>query len=238
MALMAQHPHRRHAFLPEGSRRDRTLGWVLAGGLLLRVTALGLTGAKESSFASLESAVAAGKVHRVELTGDGLSPGSVGYATREVRWREGVLNRYVEVTEASGDDQAREARSEGAGHPVVVGSLEDRLVAIDPTLQVLTGASRSSSFEVLGMTGPGWLGVAFLALLAGCLFALSRGRPWRATRWAWAWIVLLLPILGMAAWLLLAGPTGRFRPRDPARVWLTGGWALLLALVLRAVLVP
>jgi hypothetical protein len=83
-----------------------------------------------------------------------------------------------------------------------------------------------------GISGPGWLGLFYLVLLAATLVLKGGPRPWRATRWAWAWLVLLVPPYGIAAYLVLGGPTGLLRPRDPRRVWLTGGWAFLLALVL------
>ncbi len=75
-------------------------------------------------------------------------------------------------------------------------------------------------------------GPVYVVLLGATLVLNGGPRPWRATRWAWAWLVLLVPPFGIAAYLALGGPTGLFRPRDPRRVWLTGGWAFLLALLL------
>lgn len=55
--------------------------------------------------------------------------------------------------------------------------------------------------------------------------------PWRATSWAWIWLILGGGPLGSIAYLLLGGPLGLWRPRDVNRR-LTGGWAFLIALVL------
>lgn len=77
---------------------------------------------------------------------------------------------------------------------------------------------------------------ALLLLLVGFGVLVSGPAPWRATRWAWFW--LLLPPVGGIAFLLLSGPTpGVPGPRPPGRR-LTGGWAFLLALPLAAVLTP
>ena len=55
--------------------------------------------------------------------------------------------------------------------------------------------------------------------------------PWRATKWAWIWLILLSGPLGSVAYLLLGGPLGLWRARDLSRR-LTGGWAFRIAMVL------
>jgi hypothetical protein len=82
---------------------------------------------------------------------------------------------------------------------------------------------------------PNALGIsAFLLFLAGFPLLMIGPHPWRATRWAWFW--LLLPPVGNVVFLLLSGPTpGVPRPRNPRRR-LTGGWAFWLSLPLMSVL--
>ena len=77
---------------------------------------------------------------------------------------------------------------------------------------------------------------ALLLFLAGFALLVAGPHPWRATRWAWFW--LLLPPVGVVVYLVLSGPTpGVPGPRNPQ--WrLTGGWAFLLSLPLTAVLAP
>ena len=73
---------------------------------------------------------------------------------------------------------------------------------------------------VLGLAT--WFGTV---LLAG-----AGPQPWRATQWAWIWLILFGGPLGSVAFLLLGGPLGLWRPRDLSRR-LTGGWAFLIGLV-------
>jgi hypothetical protein len=190
-----------------------------------------VSGERASTFGHLEGLVVAGEVSAVEVVGEPLPADSLGYAGIEVRWREGWVLRSASVTQATNERQAAKAlRATGA--PVVIGSIEDHLRVLDPDVTLTRGERRSTTFEMGGISGPGWLGLFYLVLLAATLVLNGGPRPWRATRWAWAWLVLLVPPYGIAAYLVLGGPTGLLRPRDPRRVWLTGGWAFLLALVL------
>jgi hypothetical protein len=66
-----------------------------------------------------------------------------------------------------------------------------------------------------------------------CSFLLPAAgpEPWRATRWAWLWAVLLAAPVGTLAFALLSGPTPLVpAPRNRARR-LTGGWALVILTV-------
>lgn len=77
---------------------------------------------------------------------------------------------------------------------------------------------------------------AALLFFAGFGLLIAGPQPWRATRWAWFW--LLLPPVGSVAFLLLSGPTpGLPSPRNPRRR-LTGGGgvAFLLSLLLMPLL--
>ena len=74
----------------------------------------------------------------------------------------------------------------------------------------------------------GWAGL--VRLLALGLLVLGP-RPWRGTRWAWLWPVLLLqePALGALAFLLLSGPLPRVRPHEPGGDRVRGGRGLVVA---------
>jgi hypothetical protein len=77
---------------------------------------------------------------------------------------------------------------------------------------------------------------SLLLFLVGFALLVAGPQPWRATRWAWFW--LLFPPVGSVVFVLLSGPTpGIPGPRDPHRR-LTGGWAFLLSLPLAAALAP
>jgi hypothetical protein len=127
---------------------------------------------------------------------------------------------------------ARDARRNGSAEPVIVGSVEDHLAALNPDVRLTQGSLRGSTFSALDYEAPGSVGLAYLVLLVGTLGLISGPRPWRATRWAWAWLVLIAPAFGVPAYFLFGGSTGLFRPRPPGRIWLTGGWAFLLAILL------
>jgi hypothetical protein len=209
--------------------RDRVAGWVLLATWVALVVAAVVTGDRAGTFSHLEGLVAADEVAEVEVVGEPLSGN--GYGIVQVRWREGWIVRQAAVTQASNERQAARARRTD-GAPVIVGSVEDHLRRLDPDVALTRGERRSTTFEMGGFSAPGWIAFGYLGLLLATVVLIGGPRPWRATRWAWAWLVLLVPPYGMGAYLLLGGPTGLLRPRDPRRVWLTGGWAFLLALLL------
>lgn len=214
-------------------RRDRIAGWVLVGAWTALLLTAVLTGHRVSDLSRLEGHVAAGEVTEVEVVGGAPSTGWNGFYGAAVRWREGWIIHTADITEASNERQATRARRQGdPDRTVVVGSVEDHLSALDPDVTVVRGEPRNPYATVVGSTVPGWVGLASVVLLGATLVLNGGRRPWRATRWAWAWLILLVPLIGIAAYLLLGGPTGLFRPRDPRRIWLTGGWAFLLALLL------
>ena len=213
------------------TRRDRLAGCLLTATWLALLVAVLLVGERESTFGHLEEKVAAGEVREVEVVGDPLSGSSIGYAGVQVRWRESWVDRTASVTQASSERQAAKARRANGG-PVIIGGVDDHLRRLDPDVSLSRGEHRSTSFSMGGLEGPGWIGFGYLLLLLGTLALVGGPRPWRASRWGWAWLALLLPPYGIGAYLLLGGPTGLFPPRNPRRVWLTGGWAFILALIL------
>jgi hypothetical protein len=119
------------------------------------------------------------------------------------------------------------------------GDVGARLVELQPGVHLIRQPQRSgASATVLGWEEPAWMGVATLAVWIGTVVVLMlHPKPWwRATRWGWFWLTLLMP-LGSLAFAVLAGPTPLIpAPRNPARR-LTGGWALLLTLLLGTVFV-
>jgi hypothetical protein len=115
--------------------------------------------------------------------------------------------------------------------------VRSHLSELQPGLRFESSGDPSSETTFLGWRLPGWMGWPVLAWWLGCLALLVVGpRPWRATRWAWFW---LLPLpFGPLAFLLLGGPTpGLPRPADENRR-LTGGWAFLLAILLGGLFRP
>lgn len=212
-------------------RRDRVAAWVLLVAWVALLVSAVVLGERGSSLGHLEGQVASGDVRDVEVVGEQLTSGFIGYSGVQVRWREGGILHTASLTQASNEGQAAKARRAN-GAPVIIGSVEDHLRRLDPDVSVTSGEYRSSSFHLGGLSAPGWVGLGYLAVLLGTLALTTGPRPWRATRWAWAWLVLLVPPYGVAAYLLLGGPTGLLPPRDRRRVWLTGGWAFLLALLL------
>jgi hypothetical protein len=81
----------------------------------------------------------------------------------------------------------------------------------------------------------GVVAAALLLTLCGVGLLVAGPEPWRATRWAWFWLVLTSPFVSVL-FLLLSGPTVAVPgPRNPRRR-LTGGWAFLLSLPLMGAL--
>ena len=87
--------------------------------------------------------------------------------------------------------------------------------------------------QLLDVALPGPASVVLIvAGLLTCALLVGGPEPWRATRWAWSW---LLPVpFGVLALCLLSGPTpGLPGPRTERR--LTGGWAFLIGSALGGV---
>lgn len=204
---------------------------LLVGWLLLAAAAVGL-GERTSSFHQLEAGVASGDVREVSLVGDTLSPASHGFSTVEVHWRDGLVRHVATVIAAQPRRAAPGRNFRGDATEVVTGNVGDRLRASQPGLRVESREGYPSGTTYLGLRLPSWVTwTAFgLGLATFCLL-IGGPEPWRATRWAWFWLLGSVFPLGMIAFLLLSGPTPLPPPRNPRRR-LTGGWAFLLALVL------
>ena len=212
---------------PHDEWRDRR--WRLVG-LLLGVMALATaalmvaTGEKRSEFGDLLGAVARGEVYEVRVVGLDDDGTWSGYTTVELQW-SGQVDRWAEVVVVrDGDGPPLDP-----GQVVMDGDPRDVLRALDPDIVLTPGreVGAYSSFAGWRVEGPGAFAgpVAWLGTL---LLVIGGPEPWRATRWAWGWMILLGGPLGGAAYLLLGGPLAVLRPR-PGHRRLTGGWAFLLA---------
>ncbi|MFC3688022.1 hypothetical protein [Aquipuribacter hungaricus] len=79
--------------------------------------------------------------------------------------------------------------------------------------------------------------VLLVAWLATLWLVVAGPEPYRATRWAWAWLLAPgLGPLGPLACVVLSGPTPGLGVVRPAGRRLRGGWALLVSLALSAAL--
>lgn len=213
--------------------RWRRTGWIVAAALVLAVLVTPVVGTRVSTYDDLRSALAAGDVTRVNAAGL-LPPSATGHGTVELTWREGFLNRVAEVTEASSRHEAESISYRNEWGPVVV-DLESALRSVQPGLTITQNRQRDSYSELHGWRGPLWWGMATFGLLLLTLWYVATGpAPWRANRWAWAWLVLSSPI-GIAAYLVLGGPTGLAREPEAGKRRMRGGVGFLLALFLSTV---
>lgn len=186
---------------------------------------------RDAQMAELYAAVAVGDVDSVQLVG-GLPEGATGQSRVEAHWREGWINYVATAVETSpGYDGGDEIDGEALATPV-----RTELARIDGDVEVQRERFRGG-LTLVSENLPGWLGATVLGVWLTLVFILVNGPvPWRATRWAWFWLVLTP--LGQLAFLILSGPTpGVRRPRRPDRP-LTGGAAFLLGMLLSVFSLP
>lgn len=212
-----------------GWRRMRLallLGWIVLLGAGVFV------GERPSSLDQLEGDVASGRVHEVRVLG-GMKPGSTGFSTVEVHWRSGLFGYTATVIQAQPRGRAPAAIRHGST-PVLSQEVGALLSADQPGLRVIRdGELGGGDASFYGWRFPSWVGWSSLVLgLTSFVLLVTGPQPWRATRWAWFWLMGAFPPLGVLAFLLLSGPTPLLpAPRSTARR-LTGGWAFLLAVVI------
>ncbi|MBA2954312.1 hypothetical protein GON03_08265 [Nocardioides sp. MAH-18] len=206
----------------------RAVAWLLLAVALVLAGTLVLAGQRPASYVALQTAIERGEVDAVTVHG-GLGEGR-GSATVDLVWRDGWLWRVSTVTEAT---SRRDAGNSPEG-PVFVGSVSDSLRELRPGLEVERDGWRPYD-EVGSWRVPQRVSQLAVVLVFGVLvLLLATPRPWRATRWAWFWLVWAAFPLGLIAFLVLGGPTGLLRPARPEKR-LTGGWAFLLAVGVNAV---
>lgn len=218
---------------PPVGRWDRAAAWSLLTVIVFMLGAAVALGEREVHVSDLRDAIAAGDVTEVRLS-EGIGDG-IGYASVAIRWEESGLAYATSVTQASNARQARKVRR--PANEVVVGDVAEALTTNGRAVNVAgsTSAFRGgTTTTLLGFTAPGWIALGLLVVTCATLLLIGSLEPWRATRWAWAWFVLLTPI-GVPLFLLFGGLTGLLRPR-PGTYRLTGGWAFLLAGALGAAL--
>lgn len=189
-------------------------------------------GSHPSSLTDLRAELRSGKVEVVHVTG-GLPEGGRGYGWVDLQWRSGPWLHHVGLYEATPGRQHVQAQRQAPEATVVAPGLRERLVALSPRTRVEELDLRSSYSTLFGLRTPFWTFWAVLVLWLSTWALLRLGpQPRRATRAAWGWLIFLAPPLGVPAYLLLGGPTGLVPPPRMGRRELTGGWALLLGLVL------
>lgn len=232
-------PDRPQAWSRSDRRWDR-VRHILVMGWLLLIVAAPLVGERTASWDDVRSLVAAGEVGSVRLSGE-LPVDATGYGVVEVHWRHGPLRYMAQVLQVHGrgwtPEEEATTKDDHDVSAVLHASPSSRLAALQPGLRVTRDERLSAGGRLLGWHVPNAVAIpAFLLFVAGLVVLIAGPQPWRATRWAWFW--LLLPPLGCLLFLTLSGPTvGVPAPRDPDRR-LTGGWAFLLSLPLMAVLAP
>lgn len=209
--------------LARPTQRVTHLRWAL---LVLWIAALvgaSSTFARQASIEELYAAVSAGDVDSVTIIERRLD-GTTGPGVEEVRWREGWVPRVATVFTLR-----TEREPAGSGFQVtsqdVATVLARRGSAVD-----ITKVDRTEGWSAA------WPISRWLPVLAVVLWAMSWGllitgpEPWRATRWAWFW--LLTPPLGPLLFLALSGLTpGLPTPKRVSRR-LTGGWAFLIGAII------
>ena len=207
----------------------RAVGWSLIAACVLLVAVGLVAGERASSYGDLRRAVADGKVDRVTVA-PGFSGEFRGKARVEVYWHTLTGWRVARVVE----QHPRPRVDEVDGLPVVRDVGED-LRSLGTGVDVERRPhwrDRSSEAELLGWTAPGWSSpVVFGVWIAVLMLIVGGAPPWRATRWAWFWLLVLAAPVGVVAFLLFGGPCGLLRPAPGRRPGLTGGWAFLLALL-------
>jgi hypothetical protein len=214
---------------PDAGRRWDRLRTTLVLGWLLVVVAAALVGERTSSWGDVQGLVASGQVQQVRVSG-GLPEEGTGYGLAEIHWRHGPLRYTAQVVQVRG--RVPQGATSGLGAPIVRTSPADRLAALQPGLHVMRDQRLSSGGPVLGWQVPSLVAIAaFLLVMVGLGVLVSGPEPWRATRWAWFWLLLTPPVISVV-FLVLSGPTvGVPHPRSPHRR-LTGGWGFLLFVLL------
>ena len=104
--------------------------------------------------------------------------------------------------------------------------------ARSPEIDVEVSGSRTGvSARAFGVSYSGAAALPVVVLnVAGLLLLVGGPQPWRATRWGWFWLCFVPG--GPLVYLARSGPTPGLRPPAPDDALLTGGRALLAAVVL------
>lgn len=227
---------------PTRGTRDRVwdkIRWLLVAAWLVLLVALPFVSERVAQWSDIQRLVSRGDVSSVTISGElPAEAGLTGMSHVQVRWSHDGLNYAAEVIQVREPGDAHlvaQARSHGYNARTVRPSAD--LIALDPALRI-SHDNRMSTLEgnrLLGFHVPIALAFAAFGLwLVGLGMLISGPDPWRATRWAWFW-VLSSPV-GVAAFLLLSGPTRPIPAPKAGGRRLTGGWAFLLNVFLGSAL--
>ncbi len=212
--------------------------WALLAATAVLLAAFPFAATAPSTLGDLDAAVGDGAVTRVTVS-DPLRADSAGFATARVTWTRYGITRAAEVRQVSDLGADGTALSDGTGRATVVGSVVDHLRAVPGGESLVVDVvEREGGSSVAGWQLSTWYAVAALVVWLLTLTLVAGPVPWRATPWAWFWL-LFSPFFFVAvpAFLLLGGrlPWGRVEP--PVRR-LTGGKAWLLIAIATAVIDP
>lgn len=206
---------------------------TLAALWIFVLAASAVVGERQATLTDLLNAVASGRVSKVQVAG-ALPAGSSGWATLDVHWRQGLVAHRATVVQASPDSQPEAAVAGSSAESVITTDVATLIRDRAPNAKVEVSHVRASSAaKVLGWYVPSWmLWIVAIGLAVTLGLIVNGPEPWRATRWGWAWAVFFMGPIGAAAFAALSGPTPLMsRPKHGARR-ATGGWALLLGMVL------
>ena len=202
---------------------------VLAAGYVLLGCAAAVLHQGESTLDQLYADLESGSVSQVRVVGDVLPPTSTGSALQEVTWRTGSRAWRVELVQVRGSDGGAlpASRAERTTDDVV-----QQVRARSPEIDLEVSSPRTGvSAQAFGVSYAGFAALPVVVLtVAGLLLLVGGPQPWRATRWGWFWLCLVPG--GPLVYLARSGPTPGLRPPAPDDALLTGGWALLAAVVL------
>lgn len=220
--------------LPRRSTTFDIVRWCMLA-LWIFVVAVAVTvGSRTSQLSDLEFELNAGGVESVMVT-PGMPPGAEGVATQSVFWRSGFLNHRADVLMITPGDDSAASRSDDDMAVRSGYDIAEHLADEDSAVLIKRIPERLSSGVVYGFDVPVWLlGFALVGAIGTLMVLVSGPQPWRATRWAWFWIIPT--VIGPPLFLILAGPTPPLRSPRQHHWKLTGGWAFLSALLLQSVL--
>lgn len=211
--------------------------------LALCLLGLVLAGERERSYDDLLAGLSSGRVHAVEIEGamggaGGLVHDERGGALVHLHWRDGWRREVTTVAQRTSPDEVdpRLSATDRSDRDAasVIGRVDSPLRERAPGVRLTwTAGPDGMTSTVWGWTVAGpWAG--FAALLVGVLYVavVAVGpEPALATRWAWTWPLMtpLAPLV-VAAYVLVGARGSRRGSRR-----LTGGWALLLLLLVNHV---
>lgn len=209
-------------------RRWDQARYALAACWIVVLVIVPFLGEKTADWSDVRDLVSKGTVTEVRISHE-LPPDSTGFATVAVHWRHGPLDYVASVRQVRHDDSYDATNTDDVS-AVLHSAPSDLLLEVQPGLRIHHDAHQSDpGVTTLGFHVPMVLAlVPVVLVLLGLALLLVGPDPWRATPWAWFW--WLWHPIGVAAYLVLAGPfPGLPSPRHPERR-LTGGWSFLLML--------